>query len=121
MGPNQRPKARLEGSNHNLDYQTISEHVMLILDETNPTSLRSPNSDIIKALKCLINDHADFEEATRQRNDGEVRGDAWLNLLEIGGGNGGVLFDDLRDVEAMAPPVRDYVILNKIEALCFID
>ncbi|KAL0920243.1 hypothetical protein M5K25_009364 [Dendrobium thyrsiflorum] len=30
MGPNQRPKARLEGSNHNLDYQTISEHDMLI-------------------------------------------------------------------------------------------
>ncbi|KAL0916507.1 hypothetical protein M5K25_014026 [Dendrobium thyrsiflorum] len=30
MGPNQRPKAHLEGSNHNLDYQTISEHDILI-------------------------------------------------------------------------------------------
>ncbi|KAL0928445.1 hypothetical protein M5K25_000327 [Dendrobium thyrsiflorum] len=37
MGPNQRPKARLEGSNHNLDYQTIPERDMLIFKSSSST------------------------------------------------------------------------------------
>ncbi|KAL0927231.1 hypothetical protein M5K25_001394 [Dendrobium thyrsiflorum] len=51
MGPNQILKASLEGSNHNLDYQTRIER----LNEKNPTSPRSSNSDIIKTFKCSIN------------------------------------------------------------------
>ncbi|KAL0912107.1 hypothetical protein M5K25_018057 [Dendrobium thyrsiflorum] len=39
-----------DDSNHNSDYQTISKLDDLIrLDETNPTSLRTPNSDISKS------------------------------------------------------------------------
>ncbi|KAL0909603.1 hypothetical protein M5K25_020487 [Dendrobium thyrsiflorum] len=37
MGPNQRPKSRLEGSNHNLDYQTIPERDMLIFKSSGST------------------------------------------------------------------------------------
>ncbi|KAL0925185.1 hypothetical protein M5K25_003500 [Dendrobium thyrsiflorum] len=57
MGPNQRPGASLEGSNHNLDYQTIIWITKQIerLYETNPMSPRSSNSDIIKTFKCSIN------------------------------------------------------------------
>ncbi|KAL0909454.1 hypothetical protein M5K25_020326 [Dendrobium thyrsiflorum] len=36
------------------------------LDETNPTSPRSPNSDIIKALKCLINERSQEPNAYLQ-------------------------------------------------------
>ncbi|KAL0909784.1 hypothetical protein M5K25_020681 [Dendrobium thyrsiflorum] len=47
MSPNQRTKALLESSNHNLDYQTISKQDKLIVDPTGcrvnlKTSLKSP-------------------------------------------------------------------------------
>ncbi|KAL0925124.1 hypothetical protein M5K25_003434 [Dendrobium thyrsiflorum] len=45
MSPNQRHKARLKGSNHNLDYQTIPEREMLIKYHTYVLSI---------ILMCLI-------------------------------------------------------------------
>ncbi|KAL0924333.1 hypothetical protein M5K25_005149 [Dendrobium thyrsiflorum] len=55
MSSNQGPKALLEDSNHNLDYQTVSKYDILIrLDETNPTNLRTLNSNITKLVKYLV-------------------------------------------------------------------
>ncbi|KAL0926508.1 hypothetical protein M5K25_002747 [Dendrobium thyrsiflorum] len=51
-----RTRTLLEGSNHNLSYQTGRAYSRIErLDKTNPTSPRSLNSDNIKTSKCLSN------------------------------------------------------------------